>query len=154
MGLQFNVCGFANCYLVYNKVLGTYDWAVDNGLPVVIIALANVALIVRVIRQKRRRQQLVSWRKQRRMTLQLLSISCLYFFAWFPNLIIGVVQQLFLPTFLIQIQTDYIFDLIYLICLLLPWVCLGLFPEFTNWIWNRLYRRHHNAIRPTNTLTL
>ena len=56
--------------------------------------------------------------------------------------------------FLIQIQTDYVFDLIYLICLLLPWVCLELFPEFTNWIWNRLYRRHRNAIRPTNNIAL
>ena len=86
-----NVCGLANCYLVYSKVLGTYDWAVDNGLPVVIIIFANAALAVRVVRQKRRRQQLVTWRKQRRMTLQLLSISCLYFFTWFPNLIIGLV---------------------------------------------------------------
>ena len=34
---QSNVCGLANCYLIYNKVLGTFDWAVDNGLPIVII---------------------------------------------------------------------------------------------------------------------
>jgi hypothetical protein len=149
-----NVCGLKICYSVYNKALGTFDWTVDNGLPVVIIILANVALIVRVIKQKRRRQQLVSWRKQRRMTLQLLGISCLYLFIWFPNLMIILVQLLFLPTFLVKIQFDYIYDLLYLICLLLPWVCLGLFPEFTNWIWNRLYRRHHNAIRPTNNIAL
>jgi hypothetical protein len=151
-----NVCGLANCYLVYSKVLGTYDWAVDNGLPIIIIIVANVALFVRVIRQKRRRQQQVTWRKQRRMTLQLLSISCLYFVTWFPNLCIGVVQQLFIPTFLIEVQFDYIFDLTYFICLLLPWICLGLFPEFTNWIWKSVFYRDraHNAVRPTTHLNL
>ncbi len=125
-------------------------WTVDNGLPIIIISIANAVLIVRVVRQKRRRQGYVTWRQQRRMTLQLLSISCLYFFAWFPNLLIGLVQQLYSPTFLIDIQFDYILYFIYLICLLLPWVCLGLFPEFTNWISTRIFRRNpaHNVITP------
>jgi hypothetical protein len=148
---QLNVCGLANCYLVYSKVLGTFDWAVDNGLPIVIIIIANAALVIRVVRQKRRRHQLVSWRNQRRMTLQLLSVSCLYFIAWFPNLVIGIVQQLFSPTFLVDIQFDYIFDLTYLICLVLPWICLRLFPEFTKWISEFLPHRDAalNIIRPT-----
>jgi hypothetical protein len=38
------------------------------------------------------------------------------------------------PTFLAEIQTDYFFDLIYLVCLFLPWVCLGLLPELLVWI--------------------
>jgi hypothetical protein len=150
-----NVCGLANCYLVYNKVLATFDWAADNGSPMVIIILANLALVVRVIRQKLRRQGVISWRKQRRMTLQLLSISFLYFVAWFPNLLIGLVQQLLLPTFIIEIQFDYIFDLTYLICLFVPWVCLGLFPEFTKWIWTHLFHRNRgrNMVRPTTNFT-
>jgi hypothetical protein len=149
-----NACGFDNCYLVYNKAVGTFDWAVDNGSPIFIISIANIALIVRVVRQKRR-QGRVSWRKQRRMTLQLLSISCLYFFAWFPNLFIGLVQQLFNPTFLFDIQFDYLVNLIYLICLLSPWVCLGLFPEFTDWIWKSVFCHNvaHNTVGPTNNLT-
>jgi hypothetical protein len=148
-----NACGLANCYLVYNKVLATYDWAVDNGLPMIVIILANAALVVRVIRQKLRRQGAVSWRKQRRMTLQLLSISSLYFIAWFPNLVIGLIQQLILPTFLIEIQMQYIFYLTYLVCLLVPWVCLGLFPEFIKWIRNDLLRQNrvHTIVgRTTN----
>ena len=150
-----NLCGLANCYLVDNKVLGTFDWAVNNGFPILIIALANVGLVLRVIREKHRRQQVVSWRKQRRMTVQLLSISCLYFFTWFPTLCIAVVQQLFIPDFLIQVQFNYVLDLTYVICLFLPWVCLGLFPQLIQWMKTRVFRRPRapNAVVPTLQLT-
>ncbi|UJR38533.1 hypothetical protein I4U23_031201 [Adineta vaga] len=150
-----NVCGLANCYLVYNKVLGTFDWAVDNGTPIFLIILANVGLVLRVVRQRLRRQGLITWRKQRRMTIQLLSVSFLYFFAWFPNIFIGIIQQLFNPTFLFDIQFNYIFDLTYLICLLLPWICLGLFPEFIKWIRKLFSKRNQRqmTIRPVNDLT-
>jgi hypothetical protein len=121
-----NGCGYAECYFLYNKVLSTVDWLINNGLPLVIIILANVTLVIRVINQKRRRQQTIPWRKQRRLTLQLLLISCLYVFAWLPGFIIGICQELISSSFFAQIQTDYTTDMFYLVCLLLPWVCLGL----------------------------
>ena len=133
----------------------TFDWAANNGFPILIIALANFGLVLRVIGEKHRRQQVVSWRKQRRMTVQLLSISCLYFFTWFPNLCIGVVQQLFIPGFLLQVQFDYVFDLTYLICLFLPWICLGLFPQLIQWMKTHLLRRPGapHAVGPSLLLT-
>ena len=129
-----NLCGFADCYLLFNKILGTFDWSVNNGLPMVINALANIMLIARVINQKRRQNRPVTWKQQRRMTVQLFCISSLYLIAWSPSLIVGLVQILGFPTFLAQIQTDYFLDLIYIVCLFLPWVCLGLLPELLAWI--------------------
>ncbi|CAF1052241.1 unnamed protein product [Rotaria sordida] len=145
-----NLCGYANCYLIYNKVLGTFDWAANNGSPVVIIMLANMTLVIRVIRHKRRQRQANSWKKQRRMTIQLLTISSLYLFAWLPSLIIGVTQQLNSPSFLANIQTDYTLDFIYLIALLSPWIYLKLLPELMKWLGNLLCRGLivHNAVRP------
>lgn len=149
-----NACGLANCYLINSKILGTFDWMCNNGLPIVVIILANVVLVIRVVRQKHRHHQLVTWRKQRRMTLQLLSISCLYFFTWLPNLCIGFVQQLFIPDFLVDIQLDYIFDLTYLISLLLPWIYVGVFPQFTHWFLKNILRctTPTNVIGPTNAV--
>jgi hypothetical protein len=72
------------------------------------------------------------------MTLQLRLISSLYMFAWLPNLIIEVGQQVISPSFLATFQLDYALDLIYLVCLLLPWICLRLLPEFTKWIWKQV----------------
>jgi len=143
-----NLCGLANCYLVYNNILATFDWAVDNGLPVVVIILANVVLVGRIIRQKRRRQQQISWQKQRHMTLQLLSISCLYIIAWLPNTIIAVIQELGESDFIAQIQSNYIFDLLYLVCLLIPWVCVGMLPGFKKWVLEQL----HLPITKCNTV--
>ncbi|CAF2938712.1 unnamed protein product [Rotaria sp. Silwood2] len=147
-----NLCGFADCYLLFNKVLGTFDWAFNNGLPMVVNALANLALIMRVVRQKRRFQQALTWRQQRRMTVQLLAISSLYIIAWTPCLTVGLVQILGYPTFLAQIQTDFFLDLIYVVCLFLPWVYLSLLPELTKWIKELFhYQQKRNLIAPIRT---
>jgi hypothetical protein len=145
-----NACGFADCYLVYNEVLSTYDWVVNNGLPTVVILLSDLILVIRVVRQKRRQRRAISWRKQRRMTLQLLSISCLYMIAWLPSMIIAVIQQVNSLSFLAQIQSDYILDLTYIVCLFIPWVCLGLLPGLLTWMRNGvcLRQRARNVVAP------
>ena len=129
-----NVCGFTPCYLLFNKVLGTFDWSVNNGVPMLINALANVLLVVRVIRHKRQQNRNVSWKQQRRMTIQLFWISSLYLIAWSPCLVVGLIQILGYPTFMASIQTNYFLDLIYVVCLFLPWVILGLLPELSTWL--------------------
>ncbi|CAF1337407.1 unnamed protein product [Adineta steineri] len=146
-----NLCGYANCYLLYNKMLSSFAWVINNGLPSIIIFLANVVLVFRVIQQKRHRQQLISWKKQRRMALQLLAISSVYMIGWIPNLISGVGQRIISPNFLAQIQLDYLLDLIYIVCLSLPWVCCRLLPEFNKWIWKLFCSGYviRNDVRPT-----
>lgn len=144
-----NLCGFSPCYLV-NKVLGTFDWLAHNATPTLVNAIANIILIVRVVRQKRRQQRLFRWRQQRRMTIQLFCISMLYIIAWTPCLIAGLGQLLFSPTFLAEVQTDYFLDLIYSISLFLPWISLALLPELSVWIRNGFCcGRQPNAIEPT-----
>ncbi|UJR29258.1 hypothetical protein I4U23_010472 [Adineta vaga] len=145
-----NLCGFADCYLISNKVFGTLDWSINNGLPMVVNALANILLVVRVIQQKRRQNRPVTWKQQRRMTIQLFYISSLYLAAWSPCLIVGVVQILGYPTFLAEIQTAYFLDMIYIVCLFLPWVCIGLLPELLKWIKTLLHcPQRHNAVGAT-----
>ena len=147
-----NVCGFTPCYLLFNKVLGTFDWAVNNGVPMVINALANVLLVVRVIRHKRQQNRTVSWKQQRRMTVQLFWISSLYLIAWSPCLVVGLVQILGYPTFMASIQTSYFLDLIYVVCLFLPWVILGLLPELDNWLKSFCgLNRVRNVVSTTST---
>ncbi len=147
-----NVCGNANCYLVYDQVLSTYDWVIDVGLPTIVIILADTILVIRVIYQKRHREQGIPWRKQRRMTLQLLSISSLYLIALLPSAVIGVIQEFSTWSFYAQIQSDYTLNLIYLVCPLLPWIYLGIMPKFTKWIFKDLVLAGatHNMVHPFN----
>ena len=117
---QKNVCGFANSYVLYERVLSTIDWLVNVALPMTIIVLANALLIIRVIKQKCRQQRRLVWKQQRRMTVQLLSISSIYMISWLPSTSVGLVQLLGYPTFLADIQTNYFSDLANMVCLFLP----------------------------------
>ena len=127
------ICGFANCYLLNDRILGPFDWLVNVGSPMVINAIANALLILRVIRQKHQQRRL-RWGQQRRLTLQLFCLSIIYFIGWTPSLFVGVVQILGHPTFLTEIQTDYFIELANTICLFLPWICLGFLPDLLRWI--------------------
>ncbi|CAF1394951.1 unnamed protein product [Adineta steineri] len=141
-----NACGDTICYLSDNEILAGYDWIMNTGLPIFVIILGNVILVIRVIRQKHRRQRTVSWSKQRHMTLQLISIASLYLLTWLPNVIIGVMQQISPSNYLYALEEYIVSDLTYLICLLLPWMCLGLLPDFKKWMLKLL----HRVKKPTN----
>jgi hypothetical protein len=143
-----NMCGDTICYLSSDLRLALYDWTVNSGLPIVVIILANIVLVIRVIRQKSRRQRVVTWSKQRRMTLQLLGISSLYLTTWLPSIIAGSLQQVNPSIHLYEIEEDYISDLPYLICLLLPWICIGMLPDFNKW----MLKHFHRLKRPLNTV--
>jgi hypothetical protein len=126
----------------------------DNTVPIVIDILANVILIVRVARLKRRRQQQSRWRQQRRMAIQLFCLSSLYLVAWMPLIIVYQVQ-IFYPGFLAEIQSDYFLDLIYVSELFLPWICLGFFPELIKWIKQLCHRRPaRNAVGITHSFSI
>ena len=56
-----NACGDTVCYLSDNTALATYDWVANTGLPIIVIILANIVLVIRVIRQRHRRQRAISW---------------------------------------------------------------------------------------------
>jgi hypothetical protein len=43
-------------YLAYNQILATFVWIGNTGLPILVIILANIALVMKVIGQKYRRQ--------------------------------------------------------------------------------------------------
>jgi len=145
-----NVCGNTACYLSGNDILATFDWIVNGTLPTIVIILANIVLVIRVIKQKNRRQQMITWSKQRRMTLQLLSISSVYLFVWFPSIVTGVMDQFYNSDVLSEIEADYIGDLTYVVCIFVPWICIGLLPEFMKWILKQFRRlkRQWNMVRP------
>ncbi len=146
-----NICGCANCYLLYDLKLGTVDLMLNNTMPIVIDILSNIVLIIRVARVKRRSQQQSRWRQQRRMMLQLFCLSSLYAVSWIPCITVYQVQ-LFYPSFLAEIQSDYLLDLEYVSELLLPWICLGFFPELIKLIKQLCQcQRVRNAVGTTQT---
>ena len=86
------------------------------------------------------------------MTLQLVSISSLYLVTWLPNVIIGLLQQVNESNYLYGIEEDYVADITYLICLLLPWICIGMLPAFKKWMLKQ-FRRLKTPSNIVGTMT-
>ncbi|CAF2140900.1 unnamed protein product [Rotaria magnacalcarata] len=81
------ICGFPVGYYDV-KLVGIWDVLFHDISPVVVMAVFNVVLFFRVILRKRRWTQLIEWGKYRKMAIQLLSISALYFFLHIPDMIL------------------------------------------------------------------
>ncbi|CAF1105281.1 unnamed protein product [Adineta steineri] len=121
------------CY--YNiTVLAIYDTVINTILPTLLNVIFSIALLVRHIRQKRRMQQVLQWRKHRKMTIQMLLVSTLHLVFQMPVSILITAHLCGLPA---EIGADaqlYTYFFTYFITLLIPFVCLAALPE----LWKKL----------------
>jgi hypothetical protein len=115
------VCGAYPCYLD-SPYLAMWYFIVHGIIPTLLIALFSIALLARVLWQKRHHRQ--NWKKCRRLTFQLLSISALYLFFNLPLMITFVPQVAGYPNWGAQAQ-PYMYFFSGLIQYLLPFVCLA-----------------------------
>lgn len=132
-------CGW--CCYAYNNQLVLFNWLTFGVIPTCCITLFSLWLIVRVVVQKRRVQQRVNWNRHRRIVIQLLSISCLYILFDSPTIIIGLIQ-LILPKFAADVQTLYLFYIVYLLPLLVPFICLNTFHE----LWSKKHTQIYSKL--------
>lgn len=97
----------AACYIMFDTILATVDMVVNSILPIIIDILANILLIVRVLVQKYRLRQSVSWQQQRRMVFQLFCLSSFYLFAWIPFIVNDLLQTFTGSFYFVYIQVNY-----------------------------------------------
>lgn len=81
------VCGFPLCYYDV-KLVAMIDAIFHDILPILVTIFFNIVLLIRVIMKKRRLLRRNQWQKHRKMTLQLLSISILYFVFYIPDMVL------------------------------------------------------------------
>lgn len=119
------LCGSA-CFKHESFALDWFDMLGHSVMPCAAIIAFSLGLLIRVIREKRRIQQrLFSWRRQRRMVVQLLSIASLYIIMNVPLFIIILIRKCCLTTFAVTEYKLYFFYLYFFLILFLPFVCLG-----------------------------
>jgi hypothetical protein len=137
-----------------HPTISLYDLLAHSWLPTLFIALFSAGLIVRVINQKRTLlHQNISWRKHRRMILQLLSISFLYLICMGPYTLIqaiGLFTKLSKSTK--YLKDVYLFYVYWLLTLLLPYVCIGCLPEVTSKVKKQVksWMNAKNSIAPAS----
>ena len=86
-------CGSSPCYLEIN-ILSIWDTIVNSFIPTLLIAIFNITLFYRIIAQKQRLRQPIQWKKHRRMSIQLLSLSGVYLFLNLPLTIIYFLEAI------------------------------------------------------------
>ena len=136
--LDFTVatCNAYNC-VTWNPSVGLWDNVLNFILPVLVIVLFSVALLARVLYQRSRAQGRIEWRNYRKMAVQLLSISAIYFIFLLPTMLVSTAYLLGMPW---NGGSDYYWATQYLgyyTVLLTPFVCVISLPELQS-KWKRL----------------
>ena len=136
----------------YLQTAGTWDLIVHELIPTMIISLCSIGLLLRVVLQKARMRQSTHWRKHRKMTVQLLSISVIYMLFNIPwvvfilGLTYGAPLEIVWPAL---ICSKFI---LYNIVFLFPFVCCLSLPELRKRAKQMiLFRRRRRRIGPMLT---
>lgn len=144
---EVEVCGMAPCYEAV-PWLNLWDYMINGTMCTLIEAVCSISLLIRVLRKRCHVQRAVHWKKHRKMTIQLLSISTLSLSITLPQALITIIRET-AP----QMQdfgstiSSYLFYMTTYVVLLLPFVSLGSFPE----LWPKLSfltGRRQGAVAP------
>ncbi|UJR09049.1 hypothetical protein I4U23_013297 [Adineta vaga] len=133
-------CGSPCVFTIENPLYGLIEFVANIAFPLAVLCLANISLIIRVIYQKISHNQIIHWRRHRKMTFQLWMISSVYLAFWLPFTLSQIIRITVMPTFFLD-QYDTILFIIYFIPLLLPIVCLNTYPELLRKMRDIIQRR-------------
>ena len=116
------VCGGA-CFQ-FQAIIGTTDYIINAVTPPCLITLGNMILLIRVIKQKQTMKVANTWRKNRLMSIQLVSISILYFLIWIPFVTISLIRLFHDPFFLQDVTLLILNYCLYICPLASPFISL------------------------------
>ena len=133
------------CYLFDQPLVATFDFIANISVPIAIITLANGILIGRIFCQKRRWQQILS--RHRKLTIQLLSVACLYIIFWAPLTINGLIYTFSQSELSLYLQDNYFLFLPSVVVMLLPLATLLLLPD----VRKVLFTKRQITVAPKNT---
>ena len=113
-----------------------YDTIVHGTIPNFLVIAFNVALLIRVVQQKRRMRQNMSWSQHRKITVQMLGISSLCLLTNLPYYMLVFVALLNISSYQYYLE-PYFIMILYFASTFLPFVCLSSLPE----LWKKVTRR-------------
>lgn len=129
----------------YVTWLSLWDLIGHNILPTLIIVLSSSTILLRTIRERQRFNQPVQWRKLRRMTLQLLSLSSVFLIFGLPaTLCFSILPFGTHNTDESFAALPYVAYFSFFPQLLLPFICFFTVPT----LWPKLKRILHIQQRP------
>ena len=127
------------CYFISSTV-ANFDTYFNNWAPNIAIPFLSGMLFLRFLLQKRRMHiEIFQWKRDRKMVMQLLSVTALYVCMWSPLQVATIYDYIWTAGISTQFEVEYLYPLPYFIHLLYPFVILLSSPEF---------RWRSRAVRP------
>lgn len=127
-----NLCGMYACYASqpFFIILEQIGFSTVSSC---FIAVFNIALLIRIFRQKHRIRRPIQWRKQHKLAIQMILMSIPFLIFSLPLTIIYLVRFFYKPDWAIEIFPRF-FVLSYFAIFCLPFVCLATLPN----LWDKL----------------
>ncbi|CAF2944454.1 unnamed protein product [Rotaria sp. Silwood2] len=117
------------CIYYYVNIIAIWELVCHQIIPIFIIILFSLSLLIRVLWKKSRLHRSIQWRKQRKMTIQLLSVSILYITFSAPGVFLNISYEFGVSRAVGITFMSYAYFFSYYIVFLFPFVCLGTLPE-------------------------
>jgi hypothetical protein len=130
-----------------------FDTIVHEVSPVFVIIIFSISLLLRVLWKKYRTRQPIQWRKQRKMTIQLLSISFLYLLLLFPFTLVDFMLVCGFPPENIVDFRQYALYLHFFMTLFFPFICVLSLSELRSKFTNILHLHGQPRCVAPETLT-
>lgn len=127
-----DLCGMSGCYSSIPSFV-MIERIGFSIVPTFLIAIINLALLVRVLWQKYRFHRILEWKKKQKLIIHIVSISFLYLCFDFPLSLISLVRLCGHPNWAHDVLPSF-FYYSYIPVFLLPIVCIGSIPE----IWGKV----------------
>lgn len=136
------------CVYEYSVVY-TWDLIFNQIVSAMITAIFSVALLIRVLYQKARLFRQIQWRKQRKMTIQLLSVTILYQVFNFPWAFLQFCYVVKIPIDTDGVVFSTVYFLPYYLIELFPFVCCGMLPDLNKKIRKLFFiQRQTRVVQP------
>ncbi|CAF3616970.1 unnamed protein product [Rotaria sordida] len=120
------------CYIHHVIILSSIDLLIHKILCSILIFFFSLFLLIRIVYKKKQRNQIIRWHRHKRMTIQIISISTLYFIGILPSAIAESLHIFVKSNYdggESVIQDELFLYLFYLISLIIPFISLMSFPE-------------------------
>ena len=119
------ICGLPCFFEKISPWFIWYDSFVHFFIPIFFIIVFGALLLVRVLAQKRRLQQTVTWHQNRKMIVQLILVSLSYLVFCLPFYVITLVQSLGFPRFGSDAISPYLAQMTYVPVIVMPYATLA-----------------------------
>ena len=137
----------------HRTTLGMWDLMFHQVVPTLVIVTFSIALIIRSVLQRNRLGRSVEWKRYRKMTIQLLSISTIYIAFNGPWVLVIFSFQYGLPESVAIVALVYTGFLYYYVIFVFPFVCCLSLPELRKRAKQKLLCRKKKPLGTTSRLT-